>query len=733
MSQVKFTCRYLLLTVLLCAVGAGVYAQFEVLDSFPTTSQLYPRKSTTNTGTVRVKGKLVAGTPYESLRLVITKDSDPAYLSDLYTIPVQTINIPVNSSREFKVEYELLAELQNYQFQLFGIDNNIQSLLPLVEAQKVVSGDIYMIQGQSNASATIKSPFNSSNSANNDPLVQSYRQFIRAFGHSSDVNRPGFTDYNTMVKKWYRGDGNANITDTGNVGQWGIWMASKLLEVERVPVAIINHAVNGKPISYYQPQANRFDVNTTYGRAIQRSKDGGVFENIRAIFWFQGESNWGGEGGLILNSEQYKTELETLVSSWKTDYPGLQKVYIFQTRYGCWDLESDAAEIADGIRKVAANPSFPYVTLISTNGIPQANEGGDLGNCHYYFQSGYKKIGERAFYLISRDFYGRTYPAGTIDAPIPVKFYFSIENNGVASELIIDLNSSADFFIQQEDMLDTLFVLNGGNYTINDIEVDNGPVGNNAIPTRIKLKFTRNSGTLTNPTSVTFRSYKGGYSDPATPDDQLLPVPVVPAIVNANGIGLVSFNNLPENFSILPVDPLSLFVRRTGNTNNVKWEVEENSDFVRFAVERSTNGTNFSMLSELFGKATSGKEVYNYADVNITGQVFYRIKATRKTGGVVYSQVVRINDNGSLRPGLTISPNPVINQAFINVTVAEKTSASIQLFNLQGARVSQRNVELLKGSNNFSLGEMLDQLPGVYMVKVVTPQEVFTSRLIKLR
>ena len=733
MSQVKFLCRYLLLTVLCCAVGAGVYAQFEVLDSFPKTSQLYPRKTTTNRATVRVKGKLEVGSPYESLRLIITKDNNSSYDLDNYVISVQNIEISVNSSREFKAEYELLAELQNYRFQLFGIDNNVQSTLPLIEAIKVVAGDVYMIQGQSNASASIKKPFSGGNNANNDPLVQTYRQFIRAYGNSSDVNQSGFTDYNTMVKKWYRGDGNANFRDTGNVGQWGIWMATKLIETERIPVAIINHAVDGKPISYYMPQTDHFDVNTTYGRAIHRSKEGGVFEDIRAIFWFQGESNWGGGGGVILNGDQYKSELEILVSSWKSDYPGLQRVYIFQTRFGCWGNEEDAAEIADGIRRFAANPSFPYVTLVSTNGIPHAFEGGTLGNCHYYFQSGYKKIGERALYLLSRDFYGRTYPEGTIDAPIPVKFYFSIESNGVASELVMELNSTADFYIQEEDKLDTLFVLNGGNYTINNIEVDNGPLGKNSIPTKIKLKFTRNTGTLTNPTSVSFRSYKGGFTDPATDPDPLTPVPIVPAIVNSNGIGLVSFNNLPENFSILPVDPLSLFVRRTGNTNNVKWDVEENSDFVRFAVERSTNGTNFSMLTELFGKATSGKEVYNYADVNITGQVFYRIKATRKTGGVVYSQVVRINDNGSLRPGLTISPNPVINQAFINVTVAEKTSASIQLFNLQGARVSQRNVELLKGSNNFSLGEMLDQLPGVYMVKVVTPQEVFTSRLIKLR
>ncbi|WP_332734534.1 T9SS type A sorting domain-containing protein [Flavihumibacter sp.] len=664
------------------------------------------------------------------MRLLINRDNNKSENSSNYSFNVAIIEIPLNN-RSFKTEFQLPAEMRAYQFQLFGIQNGVQSTLPLVQADNVVSGDVFMIQGQSNAAGTGRAPYNSSNSASDDPEVIEFRRFIRAYGRSSQIEDG---PYSNMPKQWFTGNGNAVFTMNGNVGQWAMWMATNICRTEGIPVAIINHAVSGKPVSYYKPNlADKFDLNTSYGRALMRSKDAGVLDSIRAFFWFQGESNWGGGGGIILNSDEYKAELETIISEIQNDIPSLRKVYLFQTRWGCWGLENDAAEIADAIRRVAINTSYNKVVLISTNGIPQAFED---SYCHYYYRSGYRKIGIRAFNNLERDIYGKTFPAGSIDAPMPKTVYFSTDNNGNATELVLELNSTDDFSFSAVPIAQiiALFTLNGGNYTINSLAIDNGPVGNNIIPTKIRINFSRNGGTLNNPTSISFRTYRGGYSTPASSNETLLPEPVVPAIINSSGIGLVSFNNFTtDGIGILPIDPLSLFVRRTGNTNNVKWEVEENSDFVRFAVERSTNGTNFSMLTELFGKATSGKEVYNYADVNITGQVFYRIKATRKTGGVVYSQVVRINDNGSLRPGLTISPNPVINQAFINVTVAEKTSASIQLFNLQGARVSQRNVELLKGSNNFSLGEMLDQLPGVYMVKVVTPQEVFTSRLIKLR
>ena len=58
---------------------------------------------------------------------------------------------------------------------------------------------------------------------------------------------------------------------------------------------------------------------------------------------------------------------------------------------------------------------------------------------------------------------------------------------------------------------------------------------------------------------------------------------------------------------------------------------------------------------------------------------------------------------------------------------------SIQIFDGAGALVSTRKLALLKGTNMFSVGEVLDHKPGIYLIRVVTEEEVFNTRLVRMK
>ena len=81
------------------------------------------------------------------------------------------------------------------------------------------------------------------------------------------------------------------------------------------------------------------------------------------------------------------------------------------------------------------------------------------------------------------------------------------------------------------------------------------------------------------------------------------------------------------------------------NKNKVmlNWAVDENETAAQFEVEKSTDGTNFSMVALVFG--TDKPTTDNYAFYEKAGKkkVLYRIKLVNKNKQTEYSSVLTIN------------------------------------------------------------------------------------------
>ena len=214
----------------------------------------------------------------------------------------------------FNFQIPILAELAKYRVKIYVKDLENQFLL-IKDIDDLVAGDVFIVQGQSNAAAVM---YNGSSGAyQNDYL----RVYSGGYTGSSSV----LSDDN-----WYYAQGDGNENSGGNAGQWGLALAKMIKDQLNIPVAIFNGAHGGQPISFFdRPSDYSSSTNSNYGRLYHRLNKTGLKNYVRAILWSQGEADSFANG---LSTSQYISAFENLMSFWQEDYSSLEKYYIFQTR-----------------------------------------------------------------------------------------------------------------------------------------------------------------------------------------------------------------------------------------------------------------------------------------------------------------------------------------------------------------------------------------------------------------
>jgi hypothetical protein len=237
----------------------------------------------------------------------------------------------------FNFQIPILAELAKYRVKIYVKDLDQQFLL-IQDIDDLVAGDVFIVQGQSNAAAVM---YNGSSGAyQNDYL----RVYSGGYTGSSSV----LSDDN-----WYYAQGDGNENSGGNAGQWGLALAKMIKDQLNVPVAIFNGAHGGQPISFFdRPGDYASSTNSNYGRLYHRLNKTGLKNHVRAILWSQGEADSFANG---LSTSQYISEFENLMSYWQEDYSSLEKYYIFQTRdCNCGTISSGRKQIKEAQRQLAS-------------------------------------------------------------------------------------------------------------------------------------------------------------------------------------------------------------------------------------------------------------------------------------------------------------------------------------------------------------------------------------------
>ena len=439
----------------------------------PKDNAFVPRNVNTNKGSIKIKGNITSAA-YTGLTLNVYQNNV------LKTSYVSSFNFSQNLTA-FSHTLDLSAG--KYIYTLEFILSGSASYTKIIDG--IMVGDVYLIQGQSNAVAC-----NYVNGSIN--YSAAYRDtFIRSFGNSYPYSLTVASDTN-----WYKADAE-NAYVQGGIGQWPLVIAKSILDSFNMPVCIINGAVGGTAITQHtSTPGNPEDLNSIYGRLLYRVRKAKLENNIRGILYFQGESD-GSSANL------HDSLFKQVYSSWNRDYKGFKKLYVVQVRgKGCGNPSL-------ALRNYQRNFEFALskCKVISSNGLNNHD------GCHYGFANGYELLGKQLAALIARDFYGSVRTTN-IDPPNIKSCYYS---NAAQDEVTMVMQNPNDI-IYADNLFHKIFKVEGDN----TVTVSSGFIRNN----RIVIKLNKSSCNIT---GITYDSDIGTQ----------------PWVKNATNAGLISFYNQP--------------------------------------------------------------------------------------------------------------------------------------------------------------------------------------------
>ena len=467
---------------MLQCIGSAAQGQSAIitLESAPSDHYFITRDLGTNLGQFNVDGLLHDS---EVDRLVLRVRS-PQGAVQVRTLTVADIPAAArkNGAVPFSLSVEAPAGLTPYNLELAAEGPDGETVL--YTASNLTVGDAYIVYGQSNAESRLYSGSANANRNNN----------ILTFGNASTLPANMVNDLTSYVAE---GD---DWTKKGFIGQWPIKMARMLLDAYGVPMMIINGSVGGQQILYFQRNDNdRTDLNTAYGRMLYRAQKAGVAGSARAILWYQGEADGTGEANTPTGV--YQSRFAALYSDLRQDYPGVQKIYVFQVREGCGQ---PSVQLRDTQRRFEDN--FEDVQVISSTGL-NGHDG-----CHFSYARGYEDLGQIAFRIVARDFYGSQDAQG-IDPPNIDQALFT---NPLRSEITLRFRDPDDAMLWEAGS-EFYFRLEGS-----QVKVTGGRAGGPTVVMQL-------SGDGSGATGISYLGHSGSGS----------------WVANTRGVGMLTFYNVP--------------------------------------------------------------------------------------------------------------------------------------------------------------------------------------------
>ena len=335
-----------------------------------------------------------------------------------------------SAEKAYAFSVKLKPGLIQYRVE-FGIRNKGKETV-LHTVRNLVCGDAYLIDGQSNAEAL--------EVGKDDPPFTS--DWIRSFGSmagSPDAAR---------LKLW----GNAVCRDRNGgklqVGYWGLELARRLVESQKIPICIINGAVGGTRIDQHQRNPeNHEDLDTIYGRLLTRVRQAGLTHGVRGVLWHQGENDQGADGPTGgFGWETYQQYFVEMAANWKEDYPNIQHYYVFQIWPKACSMGINGSDNVLREKQRALPKYFSNLSVMSTLGIKPP------GGCHYPIE-GYAEFARLICPLVERDNYGKTFTE-PITAPDLKRAYYTTDRR---DEIALEFGQE----MKWSDALASQFYLDG--------------------------------------------------------------------------------------------------------------------------------------------------------------------------------------------------------------------------------------------------------------------------------
>ncbi|OAQ41862.1 hypothetical protein A5893_01725 [Pedobacter psychrophilus] len=178
----------------------------------------------------------------------------------------------------------------------------------------------------------------------------------------------------------------------------------------------------------------------------------------------------------------------------------------------------------------------------------------------------------------------------------------------------------------------------------------------------------------------------------------------------------------------LPITLIAFDGTSSNQTITLNWNTAAELNNQYFEIQRSTDGKIFSSLGRLNGTGTSNSSLkYSFLDENpYAGVNYYRLVQFDFDGKSSVSKIVAV-DSKLANSQLNVYAGG--SQLKIFVSSPNQTNAKLQVFDIGGRRITEDNVSVNKGYNDFILPLTIPD--GIHFVRYTTENETVVKKFIK--
>ncbi len=654
-----------ILTLLSVTWSVGQSFSPVLFGKLPQDYQLYPRDGNSE---ARVPLAGVVDAPdWKYVSVQVLRNGEP------YQYRRAGIQYGSNAKGSFSTEAVIKAERANYDFKVFLCKDTDSTLL--VTRTRVVSGDVYILSGQSNSTGFFGEGDTS--------------MFCRTFGKITDnYNNAAYNPADTL---WTL----SNFHSFNNgVGTMGFEIQKQLMEKSGIPNCLINAGYHWSSAYSHsrRTENNPTDFTTGYGRMLYRARKAGVADAVKAYIFRQGETEAYHEGG------DWEGNFDVLYKNIKTDFPGLKKCYVFQIDIIYWPSPVGAL-VRDYQRRLP--DIYPDITSIATVGTT------GFDGLHYS-REGNRQGGTELSRLMLRDFYASADTSNIASPSLKKAFYTSADKKSLT--LVFDEAQELKYPEPHRHQSGTVVELKDFFYLDNQAgAVTAGKAEGNRVILDLKA-----------PQNATRLGYLPLYLEQGGPYYPF----TGPNITNARGMRAFTFFNVPIATALAG----TTLTAQNGENGKVRLTWQPVSGAVEYILERKFGeAANFVPVARI----RDGIVEWNDEPGESALHIIYRLVAVNdvaESATPAYAEVAPTLVLGAEEDPdalFEIFPNPATSGEEVTVNFARPQTGDITVINMNGQFLQRQKIS---GSPKSSF-KVPKRISGMHLIRFETNKRVYTKKL----
>jgi hypothetical protein len=180
----------------------------------------------------------------------------------------------------------------------------------------------------------------------------------------------------------------------------------------------------------------------------------------------------------------------------------------------------------------------------------------------------------------------------------------------------------------------------------------------------------------------------------------------------------------------LPISLIKFTADEISEKVKLNWVTATEINNDKFIIERSADGENFELVSEVKGAGNS-REINSYNVVDATplkGTSYYRLTQVDFNGASETFAPVAVNMTGKL--SLTsVNSNTEAGNIDLNIYSPSATSTSIRVTDLSGRTIASQQVNLVEGYQSVNINTN-NLSSGIHIIQIMNGEEVVMKKLV---